>query len=270
MKQTEIEHECSTFRIPSRRLKIGAVLTTGTIALLSALGSVGGAQTLVIDDFSSPGPSSQFLGAFGGSPDSALFASPGALGGFREVNLMNNFPVTTNRVAWLFSASPSPSLLTGNPLAGLLSSDTGGRAEWSITYDGNGSGLGVDLSSFSSFVLSWEGDQDEFEFDTSMTITLTDSQSRSASSTVLWQAGQMLPSRALDTSWALSDFSAAGTGIDLSDIDSIRWSGVGDESMDASFSSLRAIPEPSSLLLIGIGAGAFVFSSRRRARPMDT
>ncbi len=245
---------------PSMRPRVGAIVA-GLCFLAGPL--VGRAQDIWIDDFRISGSPSEKLQMPAGGSTSALYANPGTIGGFREVSFSSAIPVIIDE--WVFFETPIAGAQSGRPIGAALNTLGGANpaadVDWTFTYNLNGAGLNADLSPLSRIALQWETDHVAFSNDTSMSITLIDGANRSHTSTVIWQSpADRAHNLSLETSWLLDDFAAAG--VDLRDIDTIRWTGNSDFAMDAGFSGLAVIPEPTALALSGIGLG--IASLRRR------
>lgn len=228
--------------------------------------SVGHAQmTLLIDDFSASGSAPVVLDALPGETLMGLYASSGTIGGFRDVVFTNNYQGSSSS-KWVFFDTPIVSSLGGNLVAGALSTPVtvtnADDVDWTFTYDANGTGLNADLSLYSEIVLSWEADHVGLNNDTSMSITLTDGTGGFHTSPITWRSPEdEAHDLILNTSWSLNDFVAAG--VDISDIESIQWSGNSDASADDVYGSLMLVPEPSTFLLAGMGTVLLLLLRRR-------
>lgn len=140
-------------------------------------------------------------------------APDGVLGGFRNITYgpYDGFPGFSGRGTLRIGLFASGSLSNSNGVNGFT--------DWSILYNANGAGLGLDLSATTSIsVTVFDNDQR----DTSLEFVITDSSNNSAQSSIdnLPNRSQGDP-RPADLDFNIADFTGV-SAVDLSDIASIE------------------------------------------------
>lgn len=221
------------------------------------------AQTLTLDDFLVP-PIGFKADLNPQSSTSFTLANPGSIGGTRAVTFTNNYS-SGSFSSLNFNSVPFTSSASGRQNGATISLPAGGGPSGDVdlefVYFANGAGLGVDLTIYPEIALLWEGDHHGFQNSSSVSLALEDSLGNTHTETFSYAAGTPNVYFIETLRWNLNEF--ANEGVNLSDIDKITLLVNTDGSADYQFSSLIAVPEPSSVLMMVLSCGAFLFHRRR-------
>lgn len=144
-----------------------------------------------------------------------------------------------------------------------MSTGSSGWGSMALIYDGSGLGLNLNFSPVSTITIALSPDHVGFGKASSLSITLTDNFSHTATVTKTWNTTQYF-SDFFEENFALNQF----TGVDLSQIYSLRMNYAGDRSNDVSFdyiaTNVAPTPLPGSVLLLGTGLLGFATFTRRK------
>ncbi len=206
-----------------------------------------------IDTFNGPAFSQDMSGT-GDSFTRTDSALADVIGGTRQLYYEQLFGYGSGDSALLYPGY----FTTNNSIAG--------ASFFSLLYDANGAGLNADLSLGEELVVSWLPDHVGFGKNSWMAFTLTDGNGASYKSTEVWGTPDWPDSYDfLTTTFDLGDF--ADNGVSLSNIRSIFFEYESDYANDAAFDFLKVttVPEPMSVALFMLGAGALGLRLRKRS-----
>lgn len=168
-------------------------------------------------------------------PTNVLDNAPsGVLGGFRNITY-GPYAGGAGSSSFAIGALPGGSITNSN--------NVNGRASWSILYDANGAGLGLDLSGATSISLNLAINDGP---DTTLEFVLTDTNSNSAQSSIINlpndDQGDTLP---VDLDFAIAGFTGVNA-LDLTSIASIQMSSnVTLPNSDLALSGLQLCSAPA-------------------------
>lgn len=221
------------------------------------------AQSLMIDDFLVPSPSLK-VNINPQESTSFTLSNSGTIGGTRGVTLTNNYPSPGIRSSLYFSDSPTI-IGSGRLNSASLSLPTGGGVtgdvDLSFIYDANGTGLGANLTAYPEIAFLWEGDHHGFNNSSFVSLTLEDSLGNTHAEIFSYPVMANENYFIETLKWDTDDFSNAG--VNITDVDKITLHINTDASADYTFSSFTLIPEPSSVLVMTLSCGAFLFRRKR-------
>lgn len=158
-------------------------------------------------------------------------------------------------------------LIAGIPDRGenRFSIETGSLPPWTVdfTYDAGGAWLNLDASSGSKFSVDF--DPDQLLPGASLAITLVSHKEGPGNTSTVVQtwASPISPAPRMTVDFRFTQFS----GLDFSDIDSIKLTYTGTAGNDVDIYSLttNVVPEPASLNFLGLGAVGLLSKRRRKA-----
>lgn len=241
-----------------------------TIAVMLFATAGGAYATYIIDDFSSyvtPGSGDDATAIPNGwmmEPTAATGALTytesglaSVLGGSRSTTVTSTSPTPGWTVAILDTGDPGSGLLVDN---NLHTSNT-----ISLLYDGSGAGLGLDLTDpmLTMFRTTMDIDHLGYGIPSVMSVTVNDGTNSSTVSQTWTPPGTPVQA-VVNFDFLFNSFSPL---IDFSHIESIRFDYSSDEGNDyAILTSISAVPEPATLLILGCMSGGMAVARKLRRK----
>lgn len=212
------------------------------IGAVSALMVVGAAHAVILDDFTT--------GAFAGE-----VVDPGVT--VQNTQSGANIVGTFRDLEFEAVSNPLRSFLRVEIGNGLNVVDAGSQltARVRLAYDGNDTGLNLDLSSDAQILLNFKSNDRALR-------TVVTLGTFGGNSTVL---ERVVAGGRQNTNFTEAfDFSGSVGGVDLADVDSVQIDFFTSPSGDFALGSIEAVPEPATMAALAAGIGAVLARRRRK------
>ncbi|MBF0216612.1 MAG: PEP-CTERM sorting domain-containing protein [Candidatus Omnitrophica bacterium] len=246
--------------------KILVCLTVGV--MLMFISETARAANTTIDEFDNPS-FVELLPAYGTTEHRVDTGLPDVIGGSRQIDYTRYSPGNTGLSAGTDYSDSFYIKQSSAPGQASMSTSASNWGEFYLTYDANGSGLNTDFSQVDQMEVNFWVDHLGFVKPSAMSIMLTDGNGTSYEQKTIWSTNSLIDNW-LTESFPLAEYAAHG--VNLTDVDQIRFYYEGDQANDASFDNIRftsssSTPEPASMILFGIGGIAMAGIKKLRKRP---